>query len=91
MSAPVQGTRLFVGNLKWTTDDDSLMQAFNEVAPGEVVEAKVITDRLTGRSRGFGFVTLKTPDVASAALEKMNGKSVDGREIRVDMATSQRR
>lgn len=87
MSDP--GSRLFVGNLSWGTTDTSLRDAFNQ-PEGSVVEAKVIFDRGSGRSRGFGFVTYDTPENAADAKERMNGMSVDGREVRVDMASSTR-
>ncbi len=76
--------KLFVGGLAWATDSDGLKNAFSEF--GEVEEAKVITDRDTGRSRGFGFVTFTDGDSAKNALA-MNGKDLDGRTIRVDFAT----
>jgi len=76
--------KLFVGGLAWATTDDSLRQAFS--AFGEVTDAKVITDRDTGRSRGFGFVTFSDATQATAATEGMNGAELDGRAIRVDSA-----
>ena len=80
--------KLFVGGLPWATDSQALAEAFEEY--GEVVEAKVITDRDTGRSRGFGFVTFSNPDEAQKALE-MNGRELDGRTIRVDLAQERER
>lgn len=76
--------KLFVGGLAWATDDQGLREAFEEY--GEVTDAKVITDRDTGRSRGFGFVTFA--DVASVdeAVEQMNGAQLDGRTLNVDVA-----
>ncbi len=76
--------RLFVGGLAWATDDASLKQAFE--AHGEVTDARVITDRDTGRSRGFGFVTFTTEEAAQAAMDAMNGSELDGRTIRIDLA-----
>lgn len=73
-----------MGNLSWSTNDDTLMDAFKEF---NATEAKVVTDRYTGRSRGFGFVTFQSVQDAVAAREKMHNASVDGREIRVDVAT----
>jgi len=78
-------SKLFVGGLAWATDDSRLGEAFSQF--GEITEAKVITDRETGRSRGFGFVTFTTSDAADAALS-MNGQELDGRTIRVDKANS---
>ena len=75
-------TKLFVGGLSWGTTEDSLRQAFGSF--GEITEAKVITDRETGRSRGFGFVAFTTEEAAKEAIEKMNGAVVDGRQIRVN-------
>jgi cold-inducible RNA-binding protein len=79
--------KLFVGGLAWATDDASLADVFGRF--GELVEAKVITDRDTGRSRGFGFVTYADDDSAQKALEAMNGQQLDGRTLRVDMASEQ--
>jgi RNA recognition motif-containing protein len=76
--------KLFVGGISWDTDDSGLRAAFEPF--GEVREAKVITDRDTGRSRGFGFVTLANSDEARTAIEAMNGAVLDGRNIRVDAA-----
>lgn len=84
------GSRLFVGNLAWGTTDQSLRQAFDN-PEGSVVEAKVIIDRYNGRSRGFGFVTFDSSERAMEAKERMNGVEVDGRAVRVDVASSQRR
>ena len=78
------GKKLFVGSLSWNTTDDGLYQAFS--AFGDVTEAKVITDRDTGRSRGFGFVTFSDDEAAGKAIAAMNGSELDGRTIRVDEA-----
>jgi heterogeneous nuclear ribonucleoprotein A1/A3 len=76
--------KLFVGGLSWDTTDDGLRQAF---APyGEISEAKVITDRATGRSRGFGFVTFSQDENAKTAISKMDGTSLDGKTIKVNEA-----
>ena len=82
------GKKIFVGGLAWATDDDSLKDFFSQA--GEVVEAKVITDRDTGRSRGFGFVTFAESAAAQDALD-MSGQELDGRAIRVDFAQDKRR
>jgi RNA recognition motif-containing protein len=76
--------KLFVGGLSWDTDDNGLRDAFEPY--GEIREAKVITDRETGRSRGFGFVTYNNADDANKAMEAMNGASLDGRNLKVDIA-----
>mmetsp|Transcript_6001 Transcript_6001/g.15942 ORF Transcript_6001/g.15942 Transcript_6001/m.15942 type:complete len:89 (-) Transcript_6001:818-1084(-) len=84
--------RLFVGNLAWATTDESLKGAFAEAVGEEnVMDAKVIMDRYTGRSRGFGFVSLASQEAAQKAVEVMNGANVDGREVRVDHASSRDR
>ncbi len=76
--------KLFVGNLSWTTTDGILQDAF---APfGNVTEAAVMMDKFTGKSRGFAFVTMGTPDEAEAAVKAMDGKEIDGRAVRVSIA-----
>jgi RNA recognition motif-containing protein len=82
------GSKLFCGGLAWATDDASLRAAFETF--GEIVEAKVILDRDTGRSRGFGFVTFADDAAAAGAIEKMNGAMLDGRTIRVNEAEERR-
>ncbi len=74
--------KLFVGGLSWNTDDAGLRAAFE--AHGAVTEAKVINDRDTGRSRGFGFVTMT--DGGDDAIAAMDGTQLDGRAIRVNEA-----
>jgi RNA recognition motif-containing protein len=76
--------KLFVGGLSWDTTDDGLRQAF--ASYGEITEAKVITDRGTGRSRGFGFVTFAQDGDAKTAISKMDGTSLDGKTIKVNEA-----
>jgi RNA recognition motif-containing protein len=76
--------KLFVGGLSWDTTDDGLRQAF--ASYGEITEAKVITDRATGRSRGFGFVTFAQDEEAKAAMTKMDGTTLDGKTIKVNEA-----
>jgi len=80
----MSNNKLFVGGLSWNTTDDGLREAFE--AYGTVEDAKVITDRESGRSRGFGFVTFENAADASAAIEKMNGSDLDGRTINVNVA-----
>ena len=79
------GNKLFVGGLAWATTDESLRAHFEPF--GEVTDAKVITDRDTGRSRGFGFVTFAEGDSAASAQGELHGTELDGRAIRVDQAT----
>ena len=76
--------KLFVGSLSWGTTDDGLRAAFE--AFGAVDDAKVITDRDTGRSRGFGFVTFGNAADAERAREEMDGAQLDGRSINVSEA-----
>ena len=78
------GTKLFVGNLPFSFNDQSLGDAF--ATCGNVVSAKVITDRDTGRSRGFGFVEMSTDEEAQKAIDQMNGAECDGRQINVNEA-----
>ena len=73
-----------MGSLAWATTNESLQAFFEQV--GEVVEATVIYDRMTNRSRGFGFVTMASEELAQEAIEKLNGQELDGREIKVDIA-----
>ena len=80
--------RLFVGGLSWDTTDDTLRSAFSQF--GEVTDVKVITDRDSGRSRGFGFVTFEDSDSAAAAKADLNGTELDGRTIRVDNASERK-
>ncbi len=76
--------KLFVGSLSWNISDTELSDSFSRF--GTVTEAKVITDRETGRSRGFGFVTFEEDSAADEAVTAMNGTELDGREINVNIA-----
>ncbi len=76
--------KLFVGGVSWDTTEDGLRKAFEPF--GEVTEAKIITDRDTGRSRGFGFVTFADDANAMAAISKMDGTELDGKTIKVNEA-----
>ncbi|KAL9231638.1 hypothetical protein vseg_006839 [Gypsophila vaccaria] len=78
--------RCFVGGLAWATDDRSLEQAFSQF--GNVTDSKIINDRETGRSRGFGFVTFSDEQSMRDAIEQMNGRELDGRNITVNEAQS---
>jgi RNA recognition motif-containing protein len=73
---------IYVGNLAYSTNDDSLKAAFG--AYGEVTSARVVTDRMTGRSKGFGFVEMPDRTQAQAAIDALNGKELDGRALRVN-------
>ena len=81
--------KLFVGGLSWNTNDQGLSDAFGQF--GKVVEAKVILDRETGRSRGFGFVTMEGSGDASDAMQALDGSTLDGRSIRVNEAAERQR
>ena len=77
-------TKLFVGNLSFNTTENDLHDAF--AAHGTVVEANLMVDRMSGRPRGFGFVTMSTPEEAQKAIEAMHGASLDGRPLTVNIA-----
>jgi RNA recognition motif-containing protein len=78
------GNKLYVGNLAYSVRDDSLMQAFSSF--GSVTSAKVMMDRETGRSKGFGFVEMGSDAEAQAAINGMNGQSLEGRAVVVNEA-----
>jgi cold-inducible RNA-binding protein len=80
-------TKLFVGSLPYKTNDDELAQLFAEA--GTVVSAKVIIDRETNRSKGFGFVEMSSEDEAQAAIKNLNGREIEGRAIIVNEARPQ--
>ncbi|XP_007027347.2 PREDICTED: 29 kDa ribonucleoprotein, chloroplastic [Theobroma cacao] len=89
--APALGAsnRVYVGNLSWGVDDLALETLFSE--QGKVVEAKVVYDRESGRSRGFGFVTYNSAEEVDSAIKSLNGVDLDGRPIRVSVAESRPR
>jgi cold-inducible RNA-binding protein len=76
--------KLFVGNLSFNTTENSLQDAFAQ--HGTVLEANIMMDRMTGRSRGFAFVTMSSPEEAQKAIEAMHGAQVDGRALTVNIA-----
>jgi RNA recognition motif-containing protein len=76
--------RIYVGNLSFKTTEDALRDAFAQF--GEVTNATVISDRETGRSRGFGFIEMEDQAQANAAIEAMNGQELDGRTLTVNEA-----
>ena len=78
------GNKIYVGGLSWNTTDDSLTSAFSK--HGEVSEVAIIKDRDTGRSRGFGFVTMADESGAKAAISALDGTDLDGRSIKVNEA-----
>jgi len=77
-------TKLFVGNLDYSVTADDLKATF--AGAGTVVDAVVITDKMTGRSRGFGFVEMETEEEMKAAVEKINGADLKGRKLNVNEA-----
>ncbi len=81
------GKKLYVGNLPYSTDD-AILQNFFEGA-GPVASARVIIDRATGRSKGFGFVEMNTDEDAQKAVSQLDGKEIDGRKVRVSEAKPQ--
>lgn len=81
------GTKIYVGNLPWRATDAQLSELFG--AHGEVTDARIVTDRETGRSRGFGFVTMASADAAQAAIRALNGYSLEGRSLVVNEAREQ--
>lgn len=76
--------KLYVGNLPYSTTDSALSDLF--AAAGTVTSASVITDKMSGRSKGFGFVEMSTPEEAQAAIEKFNGQEYEGRAMTVSEA-----
>lgn len=80
----MSSSKLFIGGLSFGTDDQSLREAFSGF--GDVVDAKVITDRDTGKSRGFGFVNFSSDESAGSAMSAMDGQPLNGRNIRVSYA-----
>ena len=76
--------KVFVGGLSWNTNEEGLASHFSKF--GNVEEAKVITDRETGRSRGFGFVTFSDADSAAQAVNELDGTELDGRTVKVNIA-----
>lgn len=77
-------TNIYVGNLSFDTSNNQLEALFTEF--GEVSGAQVITDRDTGRSRGFGFVEMASSDAAQTAIAELNGKDIGGRQLTVNVA-----
>ncbi|KAF7350436.1 RNA-binding domain-containing protein [Mycena venus] len=77
-------SKLYIGNLSYNTNDDSLRNCFASF--GNITDSIVMKDRETGRSRGFGFVTYSTDDEAQQAIDRMNDQDLDGRRVRVNLA-----
>ena len=76
--------KLFVGGISFNTTEDGLQDAF--AAHGTVTEVNIIMDRTTGKAKGFGFVTMSTPEEAEKAIQGLNGKVLDGRSLAVSIA-----
>eukprot|EP01118_Nematostelium_gracile_P008764 TRINITY_DN290_c0_g1_i1.p1 TRINITY_DN290_c0_g1~~TRINITY_DN290_c0_g1_i1.p1 ORF type:complete len:164 (-),score=46.04 TRINITY_DN290_c0_g1_i1:94-585(-) len=85
MSEEGSNVKLFIGSLSFSTTEDSLREAFSGV--GDVQNCRVITDRETGKSRGFGFVEFTDKDTAQRAIDEWNNKDLDGRQIKVEIAS----
>jgi RNA recognition motif-containing protein len=81
--------KIYVGNMSYNTSEDTLRQLFAQY--GEVVSVNVITDRYTGRAKGFGFVEMASDDAAKAAMTALNGREVDGRQLKVNEANDKPR
>lgn len=81
------GKKLFVGGISWNSTDSSLRDFFSQV--GTVISATIITDRYTGKSKGFGFVEMSTEEEAEKAKQQLNGQNLDGRTIIVNEALPQ--
>lgn len=77
-------TRLFVGGISWDTTEDTLKDFFAQVGP--VVSATIIKDKMSGRSKGFGFVEMETEDAAQAAIDQLHDQELDGRKLTVNEA-----
>ena len=80
--------KLFVGNLSYETSEDALKEMFSEA--GAVESAAIVTDKMSGRSKGFGFVEMATDEEAEKAIEMFNGKELDGRALTVNEARPKR-
>src|SRR3989344_2840697 len=86
-TASVQGNKLYVGGIPYRSTEDDMKKAFSEA--GTVVSASIISDRMTGRSRGFGFVEMASEAEAQAAIDRWDGKEMDGRTLSVSFARPQ--
>ncbi|MDD5718230.1 MAG: RNA-binding protein [Candidatus Krumholzibacteria bacterium] len=89
MTQEGSGMDIYVGNLPWSCNDDDLRELFQPF--GQVEGARVITDRETGRSRGFGFVQMPNSEEAAQAIQNLDGKDMDGRLLRVNESQPKQR
>lgn len=80
--------QIYAGNLTYGMTEDSLRELFEQY--GEVISAKIIKDRLTGRSRGFGFVEMEKKEEAENAIQKLDGTEVEGRNMKINLAKPRR-
>lgn len=80
----IMNNKLFIGSIAWQTTEDALKDFFSQA--GSVVSATIITDRMSGRSKGFGFVEMSNDEEAQKAIEMLNNKELDGRAIRISIA-----
>ena len=80
--------KIYVGNLSYSTTNDDLTKLYSEF--GEITDVKIIMDMETGRSKGFGFVSFRDESSAAKAVEATNGKDLDGRDIRVNLAENKK-
>ncbi|MFZ2500565.1 MAG: RNA-binding protein [Minisyncoccia bacterium] len=85
--ASVQGNKLYVGGIPYRSTEEDMKKTFGEA--GNVVSASIISDRMTGRSRGFGFVEMASEAEAQAAIDRWDGKEMDGRTLSVSFARPQ--
>ena len=81
--------KIFVGNLSWNTSENDMYDQFSSY--GQIEQCRLITDRETGRSRGFGFITFADAESAESAIAEMDGRDIDGRTLRVNQAHERER
>jgi hypothetical protein len=84
---PMANAKLYVGNLSYNSTEDSLAGLFSQF--GEVISARIVTDRETGRSKGFGFVEMASAEAAQQSIAQLNGQQIDGRQLTVNEARPQ--
>src|SRR5579884_3751011 len=80
----IMSTRLYIGNLSYNTTENQLQDIFSQF--GTVTEVDLIMDKFSGRPRGFGFITMESKEAATAAVQELNGKNIDGRDLTVNEA-----